>query len=71
MALNTAAQEREDKRMKALREAEALVHKEQEKGKHHPIIIHVLPRKKQLDIGGKMKFMLKILSYVHNIMMLS
>jgi tyrosine-protein phosphatase YwqE len=31
MALKNAAQEREDKRMKALREAEALVLKEQEK----------------------------------------
>lgn len=33
MAINTAAQEKEDKRLKSLREAEALVQKEQEKGK--------------------------------------
>jgi len=55
MALNTAAQEREDKRMKALREAEALVHREQEKSKHHPILILVIRRRKQRDIGEKMQ----------------
>jgi len=38
MALNTAAQDREDKRMKSLREAEAMVQREQEKSKHCPII---------------------------------
>lgn len=38
MALNRAAQELDDKRMKALREAEALVQREQEKCKHHIII---------------------------------
>lgn len=64
MALNTAAQEREDKRMKALREAEALVHREQEKGKHQLIIILVLLKRKQRDMGKKMKFMLKTLTYI-------
>lgn len=32
MAINTAAQEKEDKRLKSLRDAEALVQREQEKG---------------------------------------
>lgn len=39
MALNTGAQVREDNRLKLLREAEALVQREQEKRKHHLIIL--------------------------------
>lgn len=44
MALKNAAEEREDKRMKALREAEALVLKEQEKSKHLPVICYSIIR---------------------------